>query len=149
MEHLPTIYGAAVLLPLTSFFVILLLAKQLGKYAAWEATVAILVAGACSFGALGIWLTHHFPQPVGHGGHEEPAEVRSQNADQFFVALTQEPGHQPAAGHEAPAHGAGETGHGGHHAAEYPVSTGEYYTLGQFGGPQGLRITISYYIDAM
>jgi NADH:ubiquinone oxidoreductase subunit 5 (subunit L)/multisubunit Na+/H+ antiporter MnhA subunit len=154
MEHLPTIYGAAVLLPLISFFVILLLAKQLGKYAAWIATVAILVAGVFSFGALGIWLTNHFPQPVGHGGHEEPAEVRSQITGEFFVALTQEAGHQTVAGHEAPAHAAGETGHGEtghgeHHAAEYPVKTGEYYTLGQFGGPQGLRITISYYIDAL
>src|SRR5262245_45804439 len=149
MEHLPTIYGAAVLLPLASFFVILLLAKQLGRYAAWVATTAILVAGVFSFWALGIWLTNHFPQPVGHGGHEEPAEARSQKLDPFFVALTQEAGHQPAAGHEAPAHAAGEAGHGEHHAAEYPVKTGEYYTLGQFGGPKGLRVTISYYIDAL
>src|SRR5262245_3456252 len=149
MEHLPTIYGAAVLLPLASFFVILLLAKQLGRYAAWVATTAILVAGVFSFWALGIWLTNHFPQPVGHGGHEEPAEARSQKLDPFFVALTQEAGHQPAAGHEAPAHAVGEAGHGEHHAAEYPVKTGQYYTLGQFGGPKGLRVTISYYIDAL
>src|SRR5262245_40848193 len=149
MEHLPTIYGAAVLLPLASFFVILLLAKQLGRYAAWVATTAILVAGVFSFWALGIWLTNHFPQPVGHGGHHVPAEVSRQAFAEYLVASTQQAGHQPAAGHEAPAHAAGEAGHGVHHAAEYPVSTGEYYTLGQFGGPKGLRVTISYYIDAL
>ena len=35
MEHLPTIYGAAVLLPLASFFAILMFARQLDRFAAW------------------------------------------------------------------------------------------------------------------
>ena len=48
MEHLPTIYGAAVLLPLASFFIILLFAQQLGRFAACVATSAILFAGAFS-----------------------------------------------------------------------------------------------------
>ncbi len=155
MDHLPTIYGAAVLLPLASFFIILLFAQQLGRFAAWVATSAILIGGALSFWALVIWLTAHFP-PAVHGGHEQheveaqKSEVRSEIAeDRFVVALVQEPGHQPAGGHEAPGHAAEEAAHGEHHAAEYPVKTGEYYTLGQFGGPRGLRVTISYYIDAL
>jgi len=87
MEHLPTIYGAAVLLPLASFFIILLVAQQLGRFAAWVATTAILVAGAFSFWALAIWLTNHFPEPVHHGGHEkhevggQKSEVRSQKSE--------------------------------------------------------------------
>src|SRR5204862_125221 len=103
MEHLPTIYGAAVLLPLASFFIILLFAQQLGRFAAWVATSAILVAGAFSFWALAIWLTSHFPPPVHHGGQEEhevggqKSEVRRYKAaDRFLVAMVQEPaGHAP------------------------------------------------------
>ena len=69
MEHLPTIYAAAVLLPLASFFVILLFARQLGRFAAWIATGAILGEAVLSFFAFGIWLNHSFPEPVHHGGH--------------------------------------------------------------------------------
>ena len=43
-QLLPTIFAAAVLLPLISFVSILLLAKGLGRYAAWVATSAILSA---------------------------------------------------------------------------------------------------------
>src|SRR6478752_5394086 len=101
MDHLPTIYGAAVLLPLASFFVILLLAQQLGRFAAWVATSAILVAGALSFWALAIWLTNHFPPPVHHGGHEARVQgsgfrVQQQTGDRgqgtgdrFLVAMLQ------------------------------------------------------------
>jgi len=49
MDNLQTIYGAAVLLPLLSFFTILIFAKQLGKVAAVIATGAILGAAALSF----------------------------------------------------------------------------------------------------
>jgi len=156
MEHLPTIYGAAVLLPLASFFIILILAQQLGKFAAWVATSAILVAGLLSFLALGTWLTHHWPAGVHHGGHEEHAApvhgeagARNQKSESgYFVALIQESVPPPAPGHETAAHGANEAGHGEHEAAEKPVKAGEYYTLGQFG-PRPLRITISYYVDAL
>src|SRR5262245_37588884 len=69
MDHLPTIYAAAVLLPLASFFAILLFARQLGHFASWVATSAILGAGILSFLALGLWLNNHFPQPGHHAGH--------------------------------------------------------------------------------
>src|SRR5262245_19097403 len=74
MDHLPTIYGAAVLLPLASFFVILVFAQQLGRFAGWVATSAILIAGMLSFLALGTWLTHHFPAPVHHAAHSDAHE---------------------------------------------------------------------------
>src|SRR5690348_1985513 len=118
MEHLPTIYGAAVLLPLASFFIILIFAQQLGKFAAWVATSAILVAGLLSFLALGTWLTHHWPAGVHHGGHEEHAApvheeaggARRGAADRYFVALVQESVPPPAPGREASAHIAGDAG---------------------------------------
>ena len=62
MDHLPTIYGAAVLLPLASFATILLFARQLGKVASSIATGAILVSAVLSFlgfvlsGFLALWL---------------------------------------------------------------------------------------------
>ena len=119
MEHLPTIYGAAVLLPLASFFIILVVAQQLGKFAAWVATSAILTAGLLSFLALGTWLTHHWPAGVHHGGHEEHAApvheeaggARRAAAANYFVALVQEPATQDRAGHEAPGHGAVDAAH--------------------------------------
>src|SRR5438105_7546663 len=98
MEHLPTIYGVAVLLPLASFFIILIFAQQLGRFAAWVATSAILIAGALSFLALGTWLTHHFPAPVHHGSsehaapdHQESGDRRQGTDDKYFVAMVQEP----------------------------------------------------------
>jgi NADH-quinone oxidoreductase subunit L len=170
MEHLPTIYAAAVLLPLASFFAILLFARQFDRFAAWIATSAILGAGALSFLALGIWLTHHFPPPVHHGGHSAAHESH-EGADHHsgsgepgtgekghgeaaghktgaihdypptFVALVQE----PAAGSDA-AHSVGEATASEHHGEDHPLVTHEYYTLGQFGP---LRVTISCYIDAL
>src|SRR3954466_11876216 len=80
MEHLPTIYAAAVLLPLASFFVILIFANQIGRFAAWIATGAILLAGVLSFLAFGLWLNHHFPKAL-HlehaAAHEEPGNHES------------------------------------------------------------------------
>jgi hypothetical protein len=78
MEHLPTIYAAAVLLPLASFVTILLLARHLERFAAWVATGAILGAGLLSCVALAMWLAHHFPaaggehDPHASAGHAEP-----------------------------------------------------------------------------
>ena len=177
------ILGVAVLLPLCSFALILLFAKQMGDKAAWLATAAILGAGLLSFGALYIWLDNHFP-PVHHGDHaathhEEGGHVhppgphehgkaddhkkaddhakpagehnakpategkqsRSGGAAVNFVSFAQEPAAHPIA---ATKEEAGEKKEAAHH--ERPAYTGEYYTLGQFGN---LRLTISYYIDAL
>src|SRR5687767_10990719 len=92
MEHLPTIYAAAVLLPLASFFAILLFAKPLGRFAAWVATSAILGAGVLSFLAFGIWLNTYFPAPVHHGEHSAAHESHDSG----------EHSHGPADDHKAP-----------------------------------------------
>jgi NADH:ubiquinone oxidoreductase subunit 5 (subunit L)/multisubunit Na+/H+ antiporter MnhA subunit len=163
MDHLPTIYAAAVLLPLASFAIILLFARQLGQFASWVATSAILGAAVLSFLALGLWLNTHFPA-VGHDTHpaEEggsPGPTHGEHVSQlsteysvlstqyqaaepqppnnsWFVALLQEPSaaHAPAGHADA------------HHAHDKPAYTGEYWTLGEFGR---LRVTISYYIDSL
>jgi NADH:ubiquinone oxidoreductase subunit 5 (subunit L)/multisubunit Na+/H+ antiporter MnhA subunit len=146
-QLLSTIYAAAVLLPLASFALILCSGQWLGRAAGWLATGAILGAGILSFVALGLWLSHHFPQHVHHGQEaavhqlhdshphgKSDAHKSSRSAPTMpltFVSLAQQP---PAESGETHAH------------AEAPAYTGEYYTLGQFGN---LRITISYYIDAL
>src|SRR6266850_7581855 len=140
MEHLPTIYAAAVLLPLASFFAILLFARQLGRFAGWVATSAILGAGALSFLAFGLWVSHHFPEPVHHGGHsavheeggenshggKKKSEVRNQKPEGSLpvsmVSLVQE----PSAAREAP-HAADEAPDTEHHGDSHPVYSGEYY----------------------
>ena len=110
MEHLPTIYAAAVLLPLASFVMILLFARQLGRAASVIATGAILLAAALSFVALGLWLNHHFPDAghhtahagdhaddAGHSDHHAPATdhhdkgASAKTADAHFVSFVQEP----------------------------------------------------------
>src|SRR5262245_9993724 len=177
MESLPTLYAAAVLLPLASFVIILLFARTLDKFAAVIATSAILGAGFFSFLALGIWLTYHFPPPVHHGehaaahdghggadtqhgGHEEPGakgqepgagskvphakQKTSRRAAALsfeYVSLVQEPAGEGQA--HAPAQ---EESTAEQHGEAHPVYAGEYYTLGEFGP---LRVTISYYIDAL
>jgi NADH-quinone oxidoreductase subunit L len=176
MEHLPTFYAAAVLLPLASFFAILIFANQVGRFAAWIATGAILLAGLFSFIALGIWLTHHFPKALHHehaAAHEEPGNhgsgaehgahgSASQEAKEktgfvrgempvTMIALVQEPAAKSAGEHETqpPTTATAkepDAPHGERIEVEHPVYTGEFYTLGVFGP---LRITISYYIDAL
>ena len=153
---LPKILGIAVLLPLASFFAILFGAKYLGKGAAWVAISAIGGAAVLSFLSLFMWLSTkgHWPEAAHHEEahstpHDTPhAEQHSQVRSQASLTLTafaQEPSERSAQpGHTAPGH-ATESGHG-EHAATGPAYTGEYWLLGQFGK---LRITISYYIDAL
>ncbi|HZN34952.1 MAG TPA: proton-conducting transporter membrane subunit, partial [Pirellulaceae bacterium] len=161
------ILGAAVLLPLGSFVVILLCAKWLGDKAGLVATAAILSSGLLSFGAFGIWVYAHFPQPVHHEKHAEhprplasdhhpspaPEGKHSRVADAplNFVSFAQEPAEKSKTADHPPAAAAASAepesaAPGNAHHTERPVYTGEYYTLGQFGP---LRITISYYIDAL
>ena len=147
---LKTLLGLAVLLPLGSFFAIWLLANRLGKNAAYIAVSAI--GGACllSFISLfGIWLPHHWPQGShGHGhdahtpGHDahSPSDHhgRADGLLPTFVAFqATHTEAAPAASAESAESSEVEKG---------PPYTGEYYTLGEFGR---LRVTISYYIDAL
>jgi NADH-quinone oxidoreductase subunit L len=165
MDHLPTIYGAAVLLPLASFATILLFARQLGKVAGSIATGAILVSAVLSFLGFGIWISNFPPVPAHHGGHGASHEERGSGGDAehgaghekhssansqslHYVALLQE--HAPDGAKTGPAHPGqaieADAEHGEHLVVQRPVKTGEYYTLGQFGP---LRVTISYYIDTL
>jgi NADH-quinone oxidoreductase subunit L len=141
-QLLPTIYAAAVLLPLASFAAILICAQWMGRFAAWLATSAILGAGLLAFLGLGLWLNQHWPVAA---HHEEPAAHAAEGAGNREQGAGHAEQESAAKGHESGASShegaAGEHGH-----EEKPVYTGEYYTLGSFGP---LRITISYYIDAL
>ena len=177
-ESLKTMLGVAVLLPLASFFVIWLFANRLGKSAAYVAVSAIGVACLLSFLSLFLWLGKHWPTPTAqhetHGTHEageshEPPAHDGHKADEShppershsdagekhssagrlpmtLVAL-QQPHPETAAIEAAPAatEVAAEPLHD-EHAHGKVVYTGEYYTFGQFGP---LRVSISYYIDAL
>lgn len=135
---LPTLLLIAVLLPLASFFLILLFANSMGKSSALLATGAIGGAAVLSFVAfLFVWLPNHWPQGSHHAAdaHGEAAH----GADDH----TGDP-HGASAVHDN--HNDESHDHDAHHA-EPPVHyTGEYYVLAQFGS---LRLPISYYIDSL
>ena len=170
-DSLRTLLGVAVLLPLASFFVIWLFANRLGKSAAFVAVSAIGSAGILSFISLFMWLGAHWPadashhgphaaQDAGHdqahpaGDHKKAASPSDKHGSVSGLPLTyvalQQPHVEPAAvSHVAPTPGTSGTepaaaaSHAHHGKVAY---TGEYYTFGEFGP---LRITISYYIDAL
>jgi NADH:ubiquinone oxidoreductase subunit 5 (subunit L)/multisubunit Na+/H+ antiporter MnhA subunit len=148
---LPMLLGLAVLLPLASFFVILLVGPRLGNHgsgAAWIAFGAIAGAGVLSFASMGLWLLEHFP--AGESHHEEGHAaatapltlVNNQNGHaQEGHATVAKPGDgHSTEGHAVDGHQEAH-GHGG--KAAY---TGDYYLLGQFGS---LRLSIGFYIDAL
>ena len=150
--------GWAVVVPLCSFFVILVFGPRMGKagqYAGNFATAAIAASALLSFASLAIWLSHHRPSAESHG--EEHASLVSPAAN--IVVRGQEPhdaGHAAADAHvEAAADdthgGAATTGHAGssvrHYTGDYNApAIGGPWVLGQFGE---LRLSISYYIDAL
>jgi len=159
---LHVLLGTAVLLPLFSFFIILVLGPRLGKGGAYVATGAILGAAILSFISLfAVWLPVHWPQTAvhpsaeqdaGHSkehdqdkpGHEKPSKDHADsNAESvYFVnALSpeKEHGRDDSKFDDAKKQPAAE--HAG--PAYY---TGDYYLLGKFGE---LRLTISYYIDSL
>ena len=118
---LPTLLGAAVLIPLVSFFVILLAGNKMGRggqHAAWVAVFAIGSAAVLSFVSLGIWLVHHFPGGDHHGS-DHGAEKHAQVASTRMV-LGQNPAPQHASQPEAP-----KTRHAGQRSlAAAAVATG-------------------------
>ena len=160
---LPMLLGAAVLLPLLSFAVIVLAGPNLGEHgkaAGTVATAAILGAAVLSYLAMFVWLGSNWPE-VAHHGHDD------------HHATTHDDGHAPSHAVEG-AHAAGEhaaespsdAAHGGHGADEVAGAhsgdahagdshgesaaagpyTGEWYVLGQFGK---IKMSIGYYIDAL
>jgi NADH-quinone oxidoreductase subunit L len=173
-DSLRTLLGVAVLLPLASFFAIWVFANWLpGKSASFIAVSAIGGAGILSFISLFMWLgehwptdtSHHGPHAAQHSGAHAPAapdphKTSGSPSDKhgstsrlplILVALqephappvTAEPHAPPAAAESSPGHAATTESHEHHGKIVY---TGEYYTFGEFGP---LRITISYYIDAL
>ena len=134
--------GWAVVLPLCSFFVILVFGPRMGKsgeQAASLATAAIALASVLSFVSLAIWLSHHRPsaESLGESHAEDHATLVSPPAN--IVVRGQDP-------HED------DDSHGG--KSDEPPYTGEFnapgiggpWVLGQFGD---LRLSISYYIDSL
>ncbi|MCH7725788.1 MAG: NADH-quinone oxidoreductase subunit L, partial [Planctomycetes bacterium] len=133
---LPGLLGYAVLLPLISFFLILVLetisrvtrgGKSLGKAGGWIATGSILLSAIISFVCLIVWVNVNPPEGADHG----PETVA--HADQH----AQE--------------GQGTQGEGSHDKEKEDhgsakVEAGDYYVLGIFGD---LRLTIGYYIDSL
>ncbi|MCI0358374.1 MAG: NADH-quinone oxidoreductase subunit L [Planctomycetaceae bacterium] len=164
-DSLRTLLGVAVLLPLLSFFVIWLFANRLGKSAAFIAVSAIGGAGILSFISLCMWLNEHWPEGISHadahpphqapaeGGRKSSASPSDKHGSAGSLPLTlvaaQVPHPETAEIHAVPATGdkpaeaAAESE--SHHKGKIAY-TGEYYTFGEFGP---LRITISYYIDAL
>jgi NADH-quinone oxidoreductase subunit L len=164
VDILAKLLGTAVLLPLISFWVILVLGPRLGKHgasSAYVATGAILAAFVLSVIALSIWLGRHAPQVAHHGaahatehgeaGHALEAEHHDGEHGSGEHA-TEEHDHDAPEGkagvadhHEGQGESHGDDAHGAH-VGVIPHVTGEWYTLAQFGK---LRLSISYYIDAL
>lgn len=154
---LPLLLGLATLLPLVSFFLILLFGPKMGKglgYGSYVATGAILGSAVLSFISLFfIWLPNHFPEGSHHAeDHADQVEQAELANGPTFVSLMESEGDadHAKAPHDGEQH-AGEdkhaTEHGGHEVngpGEYV--SGDYYVLGNFGK---LKLTISYYIDSL
>ena len=172
---LPKLLAVATLLPLVSFFIILLAGNKLKSYAATVATIAIGGAAVLSFLSMfGYWLgpssdhwmelekinnaTHH--GAVSHGdthaaegkhGHGDEEHGSEEHHDPHAHEPAQDNNHDDDDGHSEPddhdEHHAHEGGHDVAHAHAVPKHiTGNYYLLGQFGP---LQLTISYYIDTL
>jgi NADH-quinone oxidoreductase subunit L len=143
MESLPVLLGLAVLAPLASFFVILLLGPSLGhggKSAAYVAIGAIVLAGFLSFISLGIWLANHWPESP-HDDHHAAAGEHAGDAHEGEL-------HNAESAHESHASEgvAGDTHAASHHGSTPPKVSGEYYVLAKIGE---LQLSISYYIDSL
>ena len=144
---LPKLLALAWLAPLVSFVLILFFGKRMGSHgkgAGLLATSAIVFSAVCSFTALfGVWLPNHPLQDPSHHGeqHEEVDEHAALNVPVRLVAThSDEPAHGDDHAHAAEGHG----DHANNPAPKY--YTADWYELGVFGK---LRLTISYYIDAL
>lgn len=124
-SSLPLLLGMAWLLPLVSFTLIVLFGPRMGKHgigAAYLATFAIVLGFCFSAISLGMWL---YANPLSPAHAAEPES-------QIDVAREHE---TPSEAHHATAD---------LKAPDY--YTRDLYTLGEFGS---LKITLSYYIDAL
>ena len=143
-EFIPGILLTAVLLPLVSFFVILVAGNRLRENASTVATGAILLSGVLSFTCFFFWIIQHhsviFPETNSHVAQlQSPAEPGSQFT---LVDLHTDDGHGDSELHAA----ADEDSDHGESTDKIEALHGDYYLLGKFGK---LRLTISYYIDTL
>jgi NADH-quinone oxidoreductase subunit L len=140
---LPPLFALAWLLPLASFALIVIAGPRLGpagRYAGHVATGAILASCLLSLFALFfVWLPA-YDLPAAEHAATHPSPLAGEGG------ARSEPGEGAAAAHTPSPHPSPIKGEGEAHAAEKPVITGDWYTLGQFGS---LRITIGYYIDSL
>ncbi|HZL88834.1 MAG TPA: NADH-quinone oxidoreductase subunit L, partial [Pirellulaceae bacterium] len=163
--YLSTWLGVAVLLPLASFFAILIFANWMGRSAAHLAVAAI--GGACllSFLSLFVWLRHNWPPEPHHAhaaghdaGHEKegPTHDKADDGEHKRAGIGSDLGLSLVAhlaleeskedGREQGTKAAGDTSTASSAAAKRGPYAGEYYLLGKFGD---LRLNISYYIDSL
>jgi len=145
---IPTLLGWAVILPLLSFFVILVFGPkmgQAGRNASYLAAAAIGTAALLSFAALAIWLSQHFPAAEATESEHAAAATIGELAPAIVRGQAPEGGAVEA--HAGPAEHHAEFTAPIHYAGEFsaPLGGGKW-VLGQFGH---LRISISYYIDAL
>lgn len=157
MEYLPIFLGWAVLLPLISFAVILVVGPRLGKAGSLTAYIATGAIGGgflLSIFSLFVWLNHHWPSPVTHhgsvvaAGHAEGHHDDHDNDDHHGDVGSRDESPDAAGVHGTAEHDKGEHQVAGSHHAEagVPHVTGDWYVLGRFGP---LRLTIGYYIDSL
>ncbi|HEV7226365.1 MAG TPA: NADH-quinone oxidoreductase subunit L, partial [Pirellulales bacterium] len=135
---LPILLGIAWLLPLASFTLIVLFGPRMGKHgvgASYLATSAIAIGALCSWFSLFCWFGHFGFKPAEHGA-EGHADASAEHAGEEHAGTEHADALTPALSQRA------------REVAEtYPRAyTNDLYTLGQFGS---LKITISYYIDAL
>ncbi len=165
---LPILLGVAVLLPLASFFTLLMIGRWLPQsWSGYIATTAIVTAGLLSFWSLSIWLFNHAPEAGSHQTAEHVASGQMPSVHARLVAQHDQPdgpapatipgqepspevaSHSPEAASHSP-EAASQSPEAEHTSAEHGgkkhAYTDDYYLLGQFGR---LRLTISYYIDSL
>lgn len=149
---LPTLLGAAVLLPLAAFTIIFVVGPRLGghgKAAGTVATLAIFAAFCLSVVSLAVWLKHHPPVAAEHGGHSSVVAARDhapEAHDSSSASGAYSTDVHASEAHAADAHVSDEHPADAHAAVAKPYLAGDWYTLGTFGN---LRLTIGYYIDAL
>jgi NADH-quinone oxidoreductase subunit L len=144
---LPTLLCIATLLPLVSFALIFTSVRWLKPaLAGFIATTAVVGSGVLAVASFAIWLAAHPTADPQHAASAAQASVRSAGDPRPApVSL-----HRVSLGADERApeesHDELAAGHDTEHASYAGPYTGDYYVLGQFGH---LRVTISYYIDAL
>ncbi|MEQ8788196.1 MAG: proton-conducting transporter membrane subunit [Pirellulaceae bacterium] len=139
---LPLLLGVATLLPLASFFFILCAGPQLGRFAAFLATGAILLASVLSFTCLVLWLgpLGHFPADH-HGAHAEhgDGEHHGDGGDSDHASGEHAPAEHAGAEHAGAEQGGAEQGGAEQRGAEPGSAEAEKEGEQETPAPKGIR----------